>query len=171
MKSKNIVFRVDVGTHRQIEAEAQRRGLSVSAYARLMCTLPFTEAGPPDERPLNQEIKDLIAEAHDVHEADALTQLTHFKRSVEAVIASQSVIDDTARWLVNISQAFDWTTMQSTSFRQAVEAVIAVQGKLDEAARGLVNIGNTLDLTTRQKRSEPDVNAGHEGNPDSPPSR
>jgi hypothetical protein len=176
MKTKNVVFRVDPGTYRQIEAEAQRRGLSVSSYVRLMATAPFVEAGPPDARPLNQEIKQLIAEVPDVRPGDLRTQLDHFLRSVEAVMAAQSVINDTARWLVNIGNAVDDDPdrdliMMRTAghFRRAVETVMTVQGQIDAAARQLVTIGNALDLTTRQQRSTPHVSAErHEGDLDTP---
>lgn len=175
-KSKNVVFRVDPGTYRQIEAEAHRRGLSVSSYVRLMATAPFVEAGPPDARPLNQEIKQLIAEGPDVRQGDLRTQLEHFLRAVEAVMAAQSVIHDTTRWLVNLGHAVDddpdrdlIMMRTADSFRRAVETVMTVQGQIDAAARQLVTIGNALDLTTRQQRSTRHASSGqHEGGPDTP---
>jgi hypothetical protein len=115
MKSKSIVFRVDPGTYRQIHAEATRRGLSVSGYARLMCTAPFVEAGPPDMRALALGMKDLIAESQEITPAEARTQLQHFKQAVEAVISVQGKINDAARWLVNIGNTLDVTTMQKRS--------------------------------------------------------
>jgi hypothetical protein len=103
MKSKNIVFRVDVGTHRQIEAEAQRRGLSVSAYARLMCTLPFVEAGSLAIRPLDPELKEAMATIAASPEPPLLERLQALKPAIETVIAAQSSLDAAARWLVNVT--------------------------------------------------------------------
>jgi hypothetical protein len=105
MKSKNIVFRVDVGTHRQIEAEAQRRGLSVSAYARLMCTLPFMEAGSLAIRPLDPELKEAMATLKASPKPPLLERLQALKPAIETVIAAQSSLDAAARWLVNVTNA------------------------------------------------------------------
>jgi len=167
MKSKNVVFRVDPGTYRQIEAEAKRRGLSVSSYVRLQATAPLVDAGPPDGRPLNQELKNLIAEAHDLRPGETLAQVQHFKRSVEAVMAAQSMITDAIRWLVNLGQTIDdldLTTVERVeTFRRAGEAVMATQGVIDEAARQLIAIGQTIDLPTRQHRRTPDARASDEG--------
>jgi hypothetical protein len=103
IKSKNVVFRVDPGTYRQIEAEAQRRGLSVSAYARLMTTLPFVEAGPPAMRPLDPEIKEAIATIEASPELPLLERLQALKPAIETVMAAQSSLDAAARWLVNVT--------------------------------------------------------------------
>jgi hypothetical protein len=172
MKTRNIVFRVDPGTYRQIHAEATRRGLSVSSYVRLMATAPLVGAGPPDARPLNQELKTLIAEAHDVRPGDVRAQVEHFKRSVEAVMAAQGVITDTVRWLVNIGMVVDdldlTTREQLDTFRRAVEAVMTVQGQIDEAARQLVAIGKIIDLPTRQKGARPDASPGDAGGAGTP---
>jgi len=170
MKTKNIVFRVDPGTYRQIQAEAKRRGLSVSAYVRLMATAPLVEAGPPDGRPLNQELKNLIAEGHDLRPGDVLAQVKHFTRSMDAVMAAQSVINDAARWLVNVGnlrQDLDPDArLPVDSFRRAAEAVMTVQGQIDEAARQLIAIGKTIDRPTKPHGREPDASPRHEGRDD-----
>jgi hypothetical protein len=172
MKTKNIVFRVDPATYRQLKAEATRRGLSVSAYVRLMATAPLMEAGPPDARPLNQELKTLIAEAHDVRPGDTRAQVQHFLRTVEAVMAAHSVMTDTVRWLVNVGQTIDDLdpdgVLPRDSFIRAAKAMMTVQGQIEAAARQLVAIGKTLDLTPRQQRSGPDASARHEGGHDTP---
>jgi hypothetical protein len=133
----------------------------------------LVEAGPPDGRPLNQELKNLSAEAHDIRPGDTLAQVQHFKRSVEAVMAAQSVIADAVRWLVNLGNTIDdldlTTVARVETFRRACEAVMATQGVIDEAARQLIAIGKTIDLPTRQHRSAPDASSGrHEGGPDTP---
>jgi hypothetical protein len=172
MKTKNIVFRVDPGTYRQLKAEATRRGLSVSSYVRLMATAPLVGAGPPDARPLNQELKNLIAEAHDIRPGEVRSSVDHLKRSVEAVMAAQGVITDAVRWLVNLGNAVDdldlATREQLDTFIRAGEAVMTVRGQIDEAARQLVTIGKTIDLPTRQQRSGPDASPGHAGGDDPP---
>jgi hypothetical protein len=168
MKTKNIVFRVDPGTYRQIEAEAKRRGLTVSSYVRLMATAPLVGAGPPDARPLNQELKDLIAEAHDVRPGDARARLETLKRSIEAVMAAHSVIADTVRWLVNIGQTIDDLDLDPSAWRRAAEAVMRVHDQIEAAARQLVTIAKAIDLPARPERSEPDASTGHAGGADPP---
>jgi hypothetical protein len=172
MKNKLIAFRVDPGTYRQIQAEAKHRGLSVSSYVRLMATAPLVEDGPPDARPLNQALKTLIAEGHDVRPGDVPAQVEHFKRSIEAVITAHGVVTDAVRWLVNVGQTIDDLdpdgVLPRDSFRRAAEAVMTVHGQIEAAARQLVDIGKTLDLTTMPQRSGPDASARHEGDPDTP---
>jgi hypothetical protein len=172
MKTKNIVFRVDPGTYRQLQAEAKRRGLTVSAYVRLMATAPLVEAGPPDARPLNQEIKNLIAEGHDLPPGDTLAQVKHFVRSMDAVMAADSVINDSVRWLVNVGQTLTDldpdALLPQDSFLRAAEAVMTVQGQIEAAARQLIAIGKTIDQPTKPNRRESHARQGHEGRDDSP---
>jgi len=172
MKSKLIAFRVDPGTYRQIQAEAASRGLSVSSYVRLMATAPLMEAGPPDGRPLNQELKNLIAEGHDLRPGDVLARVKHLKRSMDAVMAAQSVLNDAARWLVNSGNTLNDldpdAMLPRDSFMRAAEAIITAQGQIDAAARQLIDIGKTIDLPTKPNRRGSDASPGHAGGADTP---
>jgi predicted transcriptional regulator len=106
MKTHKISFRADDALYQGLKAVAERRGLSLSDYLRLMASLELVDR-IPDPQPsldLDLELKDVVAAMASYAERPPRHRLTTLQRAIEAILAAQDRLDAAARWLVTVAE-------------------------------------------------------------------
>jgi hypothetical protein len=125
-KDDRITIRFDRVLGRKIRALAQRRGLSVAEYCRLMCCLEVLNDDPDQPYTLvQQQLKETLSEVEAFAQQDPQDQAVTLHRNLEAIAklreATKKVneaADQALTWLYAIGRASDAYTRQHTGAKR-----------------------------------------------------
>jgi antitoxin component of RelBE/YafQ-DinJ toxin-antitoxin module len=107
MKVHKITFRADGPLFNGIKAMAEKRGMTMSDYVRMMASLELMELRPEAFKPLQQDMKELLADMQEFSELEPGRQVDVLRRNVEAITNAKRITDEAFRGVYALLSALD----------------------------------------------------------------
>jgi hypothetical protein len=111
-KYDRITIRFDRVVGRKIRALAKRRGLSVAAYCKLMCSLEILNDDPDLPVDVRQQFKEVLGDIESFGQLDPQRQVDVMRRSLDAITAVRKAADQAFTWMNALVRASDAFTRQ-----------------------------------------------------------
>jgi hypothetical protein len=110
-KYDRITIRFDRSLGKKIRELAKRRGMTTSEYCRMMCLLEVLN-DQPDNRLVNAQLKDTLADLQSFAQSDPQAQLPVLREAMEAVEKMREASKSATTWLLAVARAVDAYTNQ-----------------------------------------------------------
>jgi hypothetical protein len=106
-KYERITIRFDRKVGRKIRAMAERRGLSMAEYCRMMCSLEILNEDPDVPLDVYQGLKDALVETEHFAQAPQQSQVDVLRHTLDTIIAVRNAADEAMTWLTALTRASD----------------------------------------------------------------
>ena len=107
MTDKFMGFRAKPPLYDGIKAMADQRGMSLSDYLRMMASLELINLRPEAFQPIEQELKDRLADLQEFAELDRERQVGLLHRNIEALTKAKRAMDEAFRTTFALLSALD----------------------------------------------------------------
>jgi len=137
MKDDRITIRFDPALGRKIRDLAKRRGLSVSDYCRLMCSLEVMD-DPPKQPfdPVNPQLKETLADTQAFAQLGPQAQLPALRQAVDAVLKLDEATKQAVTWVLAVARAMDAYINQTGRAGRGLNASSGYTGGADTSDTG-----------------------------------
>jgi hypothetical protein len=98
MKHHKMSFRADDPLFHGIKAMAEKRGMSISDYLRMMASLELLNQPPLVPQPVLMELKETLAGMDEYASRDPAEQVALLRRGLEAIETAEKANQEARKW-------------------------------------------------------------------------